>query len=569
MKENIFFHYYKHLFLFLDFNSQIWETKLENVISKAEKEKRKIILIPFNFKPFDEEYQQKLRKAKEIIERKNLGKIVNLPPCVFPQNIFNFYDTRVNDYFLFLTEEGFKKINFKINKCPFYLKNRCDGVLCSDWKIKQENIKIKQKNNFYFLFSPDKIGFLPLNSEEYKLFEKLMEKYNKEYNPFYFLLWRKGLIKINDVSVISSEFVKKWMENDVVIVEIELSNSCNLRCKYCYVSAGEDKPIDFFILKKIIDKILELPSKEIAVQLGGGEALLHFDLIEKAVMYGNKKAREKGKKIIWMVQSNGLLVGKFAEKLKKLNISVGISYDGPYQNIYRLLPNGMGSKEEVINSIKKARNNGLNLQGAISVIINPSQMEKIYEDIKENNFKYWKILYYFKAGRGKKENIGEMNEENQLKFAEEEFKLFKNGLKEGIILKETITKLNNLLTRHRPQVCSKTPCGAGRNFVVFNKKGEIFPCYHFIQISYFKMGDLEDSWEEIFNSKIKKELDKRFVNNLEKCKNCEFKFFCCAGCTSNAYFTYGNILNKSPMCNYYKKIYLLLMKWLKEEYLVF
>ena len=569
MEKEPFFHYYNFIFLFLDLNSN-YKNKLKKALEKAKKENRKLIVIPLNLKPFDKEYQNKINEIKLILAKENVGKLVNLPPCIIPTNEFNSFNSKINDYFLFSSEEGVANIKFNKNTCPFYLKGKCDGIFCSNWKIsKEENLKIEKKGRFYFIFSPNKSGFIVFDKDEFQLFQRLIEDYNKEYNFFYFLLWRKGIIRINNVPVITENFFEKFKEVDVVIVEIELSNSCNLRCKYCYVNAGVDKVISWDLLKKIIDKILELPKKEIAVQLGGGEALLHMNLIERAVNYGNKKAREKGKKIIWMIQSNGLLVGKFAEKLKKLNISVGVSYDGPYQDVYRVLPNGKGSRELFIKSIKEARKKGLNIYGAISVIIDPNQMFEIYEDLKKQGFKQWKVLYYFNAGRGEKEGIKIMDKEKQIKFAENEFELFKKGLKEGIILKETITKLNNLLIRHRPQVCSKTPCGAGRNFIVFNRKGEIFPCYHFIQIEKFKMGELSNKWKEIFNSKIKKELDERFVNNLKECKNCEFKFFCSAGCTSNAYFAYGDIAKKSPMCKYYKRIYLLLMKWLKEEYLIF
>ncbi len=569
MEKEPFFYFYNFIFLFLDLNKN-YEYELNKALEKAKKEDRRLIIIPLNLKPFDKQYQKKIKEILNMLEKSKVGKLVNLPPCVLPTNNFNSFDSKINDYFLFSNEEGFVNIDFDKNKCPFYLKGKCDGIFCSNWKIeKEKNIKIKKEGSYYFLFSPDKSSFLVFDKEEFNLFQKLIENYNKEYNFFYFFLWRKGIIKINGKSIISDSFFERFKEIDIVIVEIELSNACNLRCKYCYVSAGEDKAIEWNILKNIIDKVLELPNKEIAIQLGGGEALLHFDLIEKAVNYGNKKAREKGKKIVWMIQSNGLLVGKFAEKLKRLNISVGVSYDGPYQDIYRVLPNGKGSRDLFLKSIEEARKKGLNIYGAISVIIDPDQMFEIYKDLKEQGFKQWKVLYYFNAGRGEKEGIKIMDKEKQVKFAENEFELFKKGLREGIILKETITKLNNLLLRYRPQVCSKTPCGAGRNFIVFNKKGEIFPCYHFIQLNNFKMGDLTNNWEEIFSSKIKKVLDKRFVNDLEECKNCEFKFFCCSGCTSNAYFAYGNILKKSPMCEYYKRIYLLLMKWLKEEYLIF
>jgi len=565
-KEEIFQHFINKAFLFLDEENQ------KEVLNFIEKNKNKeIFLIPKKIKPFDKNYRNFLKnfieKARKI--NKNIF-FVKLPPCIFPiKEKFNSFSVD-NGYFSFYSEEGKKTINFNKESCVFKSKGLCDGVFCSKWSIKKENLLEEKINDYFLVFSPNKIGFVVFNEKEYKEFKELIENYKKEYNFYYFFLWKRGLVKINGNSVITDNFIKEMEKVNPTIVEIELSNSCNLACTYCYVSAGKDKVIDWLTLKRIIEKVIkEFPSDEIAIQLGGGEALMFMDLIEKAVNYGKILASKLNKKVTFMIQSNGLLLGKYADKIRELNISVGISFDGPFQDINRPLPNGKGSRELLLKSIKEAREKGLSVDGAIAVVINPKQMEAIYEDLKKNGFKRIKFLYYFKAGRGKENNIEEMSKKEQVEFAEEEFKLFLRSLKDNIFLTETLTKIMNLLSRKRPEVCSKTPCGAGRNFFVFDREGNIYPCYHFIKLNNFKMGNLNSSFEEIINSKIKKELDKRQVNNLEDCKNCSIKFFCCSGCTSHAYYNFGKILAKSPYCLYYKTIYKKLMIWLKENALIF
>jgi uncharacterized protein len=575
LKEETFIKLLKNAFIFFDDNDNIEE--LKNKVKEAKQliKERNIFLIPKKIKPFNKEYKEFLIKTIEEL-RKIYPKVflVNLPPCLIPGK-FDSYNYQINNYFVFLSEEGLRKINFNRESCIFRTKGLCDGIFCSNWKIEKEKIKEEKVNingkNYFIVYSPDKIGFAVFDEKEYEEFKDLIENYNKEYNFYYYFLWRRGLIKINNVSIIDFDFIEKMKEINPSIVEIELSNACNLRCTYCYVAAGKDKVIDWQLLKKIIEKTIKEFAKEkdeIAIQLGGGEALLFMDLIEKAVHYGKHLASKENKKVRFMIQSNGLLLGKYAEKLKELGISVGVSFDGPYQDINRPLPNGKGSRELFLKSINEARKKGLIVDGAISVVINPKQMPEIYEDLKNNGFRRIKFLYYFKAGRGKEKNIEEMNKEEQLLFANYEFELFKKGIKEGIFLTETITKVFNLINRERPEVCSKTPCGAGRNFFVFDREGNIYPCYHFIKIPKFKMGTINDSFDKIINSKIKKELDERQVENLE-CKNCPIKYFCCSGCTSHAYFHYGKIKAKSPYCLYYKEIYKKLMIWLKENYLIF
>jgi uncharacterized protein len=565
-KEEIFEKIKNKSFLLLDENNQ--KEVLDFIKNNQTKE---IFLIPKKIKPFNKEYRNFLRNFIEEARKYNKKVFyVKLPPCIFPiTDKFDSFSLN-NGYFSFYSEEGKKEISFNKKNCIFKTKGLCDGIFCSEWKIEKENLKVEKVNNYYIVYSPDKIGFAVFDEKEYKEFKKLIDEYNKEYNFYYFFLWKRGLIKINNTPIITDHFIEKMKEVDPVIVEIELSNSCNLACKYCYVSAGKDKVISWETLKKIIEKVIkEFPSKEIAIQLGGGEALLFMDLIEKAVNYGKILASKLNKKVSFMIQSNGLLLGKYAEKLKELNISVGISFDGPFQDINRPLPNGKGSRELLLKSIKEARKKGIPVEGAISVVIKPEQMFPIYEDLKANGFKRIKFLYYFKAGRGKQYGIEEMNEKEQLEFAEKEFELFKKSLEDNIYLTETITKIMNLLSRKRPEVCSKTPCGAGRNFFVFDREGNIYPCYHFIKLSKFKMGNLNSKFEEIINSDIKKELDKRHVNNLEDCKSCPIKYYCSSGCTSHAYYHYGKIQAKSPYCLYYKAIYKKLMIWLKENALIF
>ena len=555
----------KNAFVLLDEN--IEKEKIKEIVRKLKR--RNIFLIPKKIKPFDKEYKEKLKEILNEFRKYNPKTFfVKLPPCIFP-NKFDAFDLKVNDYFLFFSEEGERKISFNRQSCPYRTKGLCDGIFCSKWKIEKEELKVEKYDNYFIVYSPDKIGFVVFDEEEFKEFEELTENYNKEFNFYYYFLWRRGLIKINNISVIDFKFIDKMKEVHPSIIEIELSNSCNMACKYCYVSAGKDKVISWDKLKKIIEKVInEMSEKEIAIQLGGGEALMFFDLIEKAVNYGRFLASKKGKIVKFMIQSNGILVGKYARKLRELGISVGISFDGPYQDKTRPLPGGLGSREIVLKSIKKAREEGLNIDGGIAVVIKPEQMKAIYEDYKKNGFKRIKFLYYFKAGRGKDNNIDEMSKKEQGKFADEEFELFVKGLKEGVYLTETISKVLSLVSRNRPEVCHKTPCGAGRNFFVFDREGNVYPCYHFIKLSKFKMGDLNTSFEEIINSPIKKELDERQVENLE-CKNCPIKYFCCSGCTSHAYFHYGKIKAKSPYCEYYKRIYKKLMIWLKENYLIF
>lgn len=114
--------------------------------------------------------------------------------------------------------------------------------------------------------------------------------------------------------------------------------ACNLRCTYCCVQKknifiSEDK------LKKAVDLLLTSKQKELKFEFFGGEPLLlPFSLIKKTVIYGEKKAIKQGKRIDFIITTNGISLDKeMVDFFKKHNILLIISLDGSResQNINR------------------------------------------------------------------------------------------------------------------------------------------------------------------------------------------------------------------------------------------
>jgi uncharacterized radical SAM superfamily Fe-S cluster-containing enzyme len=109
------------------------------------------------------------------------------------------------------------------------------------------------------------------------------------YNGFSLIINKaifKDLININinipKEFVISFRIPDGFPKHEILMIEIALSNLCNLNCKYCYVRKDEA-----VISKKTLDNIAvfvnDIKSKmnrPITIQFFGGEPLLHFDLIE-------------------------------------------------------------------------------------------------------------------------------------------------------------------------------------------------------------------------------------------------------------------------------------------------
>ena len=138
-----------------------------------------------------------------------------------------------------------------------------------------------------------------------------------------------------------SSLAKSQVVSDYpLLVDIELSSICNLRCPMCYTITDEFNKVvnttrmDFDLYKKIID---EIGGKVPAIRLSlRGEATLHPKFID-CISY----AKERGIKEVSTLTHGGKLTLPYFEKMVKAGIDwITISIDGVgdvYENIRKPL----------------------------------------------------------------------------------------------------------------------------------------------------------------------------------------------------------------------------------------
>jgi uncharacterized protein len=106
--------------------------------------------------------------------------------------------------------------------------------------------------------------------------------------------------------------------------------------------------MDFKTAKRAVDYLLSLDN-QLKIQFTGGEPLLNFKLIEKIVDYCNSNYSN----IQYAIQTNATLIDeKIAERIKELNIKVGVSIDGLEVNdILRPYKNGKPSTLDTLKGM--------------------------------------------------------------------------------------------------------------------------------------------------------------------------------------------------------------------------
>lgn len=111
-------------------------------------------------------------------------------------------------------------------------------------------------------------------------------------------------------------------------LQIMMTRRCHLRCSYCPVLKGEDDT-NKKVIYKTIQLLFKQPQKYLRLDFTGGEPLLRFDLIVKAVKFARKLSAKNKKNIsFYMVTNLIALDEKKADFLKKENFFLELSCDG-------------------------------------------------------------------------------------------------------------------------------------------------------------------------------------------------------------------------------------------------
>jgi len=159
--------------------------------------------------------------------------------------------------------------------------------------------------------------------------------------------------------------IKKQLESGLQQLILNVTEDCNMRCKYCKASGAyfyerphsprymtpniAEKAIDFFITHSS-------KSQRRSISFFGGEPLLNFNLIKRSVEYAISQTGEKN--MHFSLTTNGtLLSDDIIDFLVRHNFSLYISLDGPkdIHNKNRVFKNGKGTFDKIIENLQKIK----------------------------------------------------------------------------------------------------------------------------------------------------------------------------------------------------------------------
>ncbi len=349
---------------------------------------------------------------------------------------------------------------------------------------------------------------------------------------------------VEDVLHPATAHVENLLNRGVERLSLQVTQQCNLRCKYCIYSEDSNfsqrshssnimsldiaKKAIMFYRRHAID--IEKP----VIGFYGGEPLLAFPTIVKAVEYADDLF--EGKNIAYNITTNAtLLTDEIIDFLLSHDFKITFSLDGPkaVQDRNRVFRGGGGTYDLVIHNIRKVYEKTPDIADklAISMVIQPetdySELISLFSEpmIKEISLIPSIVEENSVPKKLSSDYVSDFNYESFLTLTEyfrDEKTRYSNPLQTSNVqgYDRNIRELKTTVLA--PISAPGGPCVPGKLKMFIDCFGNIFPCEKVDESKNMQIGTIDDGFDI--------EQVKRLLNvgrlTPELCKNCWVFPFC-------------------------------------------
>ncbi|MBL8826232.1 MAG: radical SAM protein [Planctomycetaceae bacterium] len=320
-------------------------------------------------------------------------------------------------------------------------------------------------------------------------------------------------------------------------VTLFLTTACNLRCTYCYASAGDTptRVMTLEVAQRGIDFVLanaiELGKCEIEIAYhGGGEPSVNWKTLTESWEYAYRKAAEAGIQVRAAMASNGVMADDKIDWIIKHLDGVSLSFDGlpEVHDTHRLTVLGQGSSSAVMHTI--SRFDAAGFPYGLRLTVTREHLDKIEASVRFicENYRPQRIQVEpaYALGRWRDAPSAETAE-------------FINGFRAASAVASAYGH-NLEFSGARVGTLANHFCGVTQDSFCLTADGSVSGCYEvFLEQNnwsdYFMYGryNVEKSTYD-FNLPILNNLRKQTVEKHEFCQGCFAKWTCGGDCHHKA-----------------------------------
>lgn len=409
---------------------------------------------------------------------------------------------------------------------------------------------IPLNNTDRIVYFPDSLRFFVVNDETFDIIKEVHSGLPYSYfEQKYSNLSQKDYARIKsycdeiiDIGEDKADSTKKVLSRLV----LNISNACNMQCKYCYANGGTYGSDERLMSIEILEKTLNLFYNKFdvieSIQLFGGEPALNIEAIDYTCNYVKQHNKSTS---IGMVTNGTALTDDLIEIIVKNNITVTVSIDCiELHDSLRPFNSGKGTYEIIKNNIKKLRES----------VGEPRQFEVTYTKMHDNkDISISKLLESLKKDLGEDvaahvapvcTNNPTYELDNPERFVDSVNDYFKYIGTEKEMHYSFVDRFLNVFKDRQIQ---NTYCGGGIGTLAVAANGDLYPCFYFVDNNEFIIGNVKKNSSDELDSQIDV-IRNKYLNynrrNSGRCKDC-YANTVCFGCLGINYSMSGDVFASS------------------------
>jgi len=338
-------------------------------------------------------------------------------------------------------------------------------------------------------------------------------------------------------------------------LSINVSNTCNLACEYCYASKGNYGKIDSSLTtEEVIEYLFPLLNKYYiqSIMFFGGEPSLNIDTIIDTCLFINELSKLKKIKQVdnFGMVTNLCMSKRCIDKIillsKQFNFNITVSIDGPkyIHDKNRIFPNGKGTYDKIRQNYFYLKSRGINVNIQCTYTI-----EHYNLGISPVN-----LLLYFKKEFDIRDihlTFESVTKDSERYLAPSNYIKDLCELFSYCILKKyqgrniSISYLDRILSALLNREAIDLYCPALIRDIAMDFDGKLYPCFMF-----FSNNDFSFNYANIKNDQVQNNIQLGVKKDTEQCRNCWNKNLC-FGCIAGDYIETDE-LNKRSKCTLMK-----------------
>ena len=277
---------------------------------------------------------------------------------------------------------------------------------------------------------------------------------------------------------------------------LHISNSCNLKCGYCFAGHGSYQSKPGLMEVQTAIQTLEVFFKRYSyireVKLFGGEPLLNPDVMEAVGKY--IRAYKGHQPEIKVITNGTILTERIKQIIRDYGIKVVFSIDGNaiVHDTGRFYPDGKGTFETVYQNFMELRSFIGDKQ--------PYSIDVTYSGVHEKagmtvNDVVWYLTDTFGV-KPSKVNVSLISVEEDSEYALNSPERMIESAKEALERayegdNRTHMKLKAVIRRLKNRMCADNSiCSACRSWIAVSYTGKVYPCLMFMDREEYEMGHI-------------------------------------------------------------------------------